>query len=372
MTTATTADTAERPDLPDPHLTPNAPADAPQHHLDPSRNSLNQIRLVLATAVLFHHAFPLGGFAGHPSILGVQLGGWAVFGFFAISGYLISASRKAKPLGQFLVLRVARIYPAFWVCLAATAFVLAPIVYVRNHATLDGFLTTGPVTPANYILVNATLQIGSYGIGDTLISNPYPVAWNGSLWTLFYEFLCYLLIGALGILGIWRRNAWPVAAGFLLSVLAFANVELLLPYVGGNPDVRNFAGLVPFFLGGALVHALKHRLPLTWIGAAVGAAVTAALTLVAPSWGLALASPFMLYTLLWLGSTVPSPGLLRRHDISYGVYIYAFPVQQLLAALGVADHGLLPYTLATIAITFPLAAASWLLVERPIMRRARR
>ena len=88
-------------------------------------------------------------------------------------------------------------------------------------------------------------------------------------------------------------------------------------------------------------------------------------------WGSQLTAPFLAYLLIWLGSVLPSPAVVLRHDISYGLYIYAFPVQQLLILTGIHERGLLLYDLVALLATIPLAVASWLLVERPVMRRAR-
>lgn len=340
--------------------------------LDPRDNSLNLIRLVLASSVLFHHAYPLGGFPGHPEILGARLGAWAVFGFFCISGFLITASRQGKALGPYLVHRAARIYPAFWVCLVVVAGAFAPIDYLKTHGTLDGFLTGGSVTPLNYVVSNATLRIGSYAIGDTLANAPYPSAWNGSLWTLYYEFLCYILIALVAATVWWRRSPLPCAVAFAVSVAMCALWPTLSPYVNGNPDIGNLVSLLPFFLGGSLAHSLRERLPLHVLGALATTAVVALAVVLQPSWGLQLAAPFFTYTLLWIGSALRSPRWFQRNDISYGMYIYAFPVQQLLAALGVAEWGLWPYVALSVAGTVPLAVASWFLVERPVMRRTRR
>lgn len=340
--------------------------------LDPRRNSLNLIRLVLALAVLWHHAYPLGGFTGHPAILGVQLGGWAVFGFFAISGYLITSSRFSRPLGSYLVQRIFRIYPAFWVCLLVTAAVFAPIAYVHASGGIDGYLTTGPVTPIDYVLRNLTLRIDSYQIGTTLADTPYPGAWNGSLWTLYYEFACYLIVGALGCLAWWRRHSWPTLVAFVLTVVAYARWEQLAPYVGGNVDLRNLLQLLPFFLGGSAVYRYRHLLPLHGLGAVASALAVWAAIALSVDWGLQAAAPFLLYLVLWIGHRMPSPAWIRKNDLSYGTYIYAFAVQQLLASLGLHEHGILVYTAVTVALTAVLASASWFLVERPVMRRARR
>ena len=126
--------------------------------LDVRDNSLNLIRLGLALLVLVAHGFYLSGAGTGPSFEGENLGGWAVFGFFTISGYLITASRFANPLGRYLLLRVARIYPAFLVCLVVTAGIFAPIAWAAEGRDWNGFLAT-PTTPLAYVLDNLALRI---------------------------------------------------------------------------------------------------------------------------------------------------------------------------------------------------------------------
>jgi peptidoglycan/LPS O-acetylase OafA/YrhL len=346
------------------------------YQLDARNNSLNLIRLVLASLVLVAHAYYIAGVANPdgtfgPHIDGENLGGWAVFGFFALSGYLITSSRWSNSFGTYLVHRIARIFPAFLVCLVAMVAVFAPIGYLSVHGTLSGYLTTG-TTPANFVFSNSMLRINAFDIAGTPAEVPYPGAWNGSLWSLYYEFLCYLVVGALALLVWMRRSAWGMAGAFVLSVAVHAGwsrgVDSLM---GGNGDFQLLFKLLPLFLGGALVQLLRHRLPLHWAGAAVSAAVVVGAVTLLDGGGPQLTAPFMAYLLIWVGSVLPSPRLIQKHDISYGVYIYAFPVQQLLVLTGIHERGLVVYDVVALACTVPLAAASWLLVERPIMRRAR-
>lgn len=331
-------------------------------------NALNLIRLALALLVLVAHGYYLSGRGDGPSIRGENLGGWAVFGFFTISGYLITASRFANPLGRFLVLRVARIYPAFLVCLVVTAGVFAPLAWWAEGRPWAPFLTT-PTTPVGYVLRNLGLRITAYDVAGTPASVPYPGAWNGSLWTLFYEFLCYLLVAALVCLPLVRRHRWTMGVAFALSVAVWATAPA---WQVAHPDLALFARLAPPFLGGALVQVCVHRLPLRTPVALVAAPLALALVAGIDHWGAQAASPLIAYVLLWLSTVLPSPALLRRHDISYGVYIYAFPVQQLLAYAGLPARGLLAYDLGATAVTALLATASWRLVERPALRAARR
>ncbi|RYV51383.1 acyltransferase family protein [Pengzhenrongella frigida] len=343
------------------------------HQLDPRRNSLNLIRLVLASLVLVAHAYYISGQGVGPHIDGENLGGWAVFGFFAVSGYLITGSRWSGSLGTYLVHRIARIFPAFLVCLVVMTVVFAPIGYLHLHGTLDGFLTAGPTTPLNFIFSNSMLRVSSYEIAGTPGEVPYPGAWNGSLWTLYYEFLCYLIVGGLAVFGWVRRSPWGIGIAFVLSVVAHATwARIAGPLLGGNGDAQLLLKLLPLFLGGALVQLLRRTLPLRWAGAALSVGAVLGAIWLFDGWGAQLTAPFIAYLLLWVASVVPCPRLIQRHDISYGVYIYAFPVQQLLILTGVHTLGLAAYDVVALACVVPLATASWLLVERPVMRRARR
>lgn len=340
--------------------------------LDPRRNGLNVVRLGLAVLVLHAHAYYISGRGVGPHVDGENLGGWAVFGFFAVSGYLITGSRWRNPLSTYLVHRVARIFPAFVVCLLVMVAVVGPIGYVWLHGTLSGYLTTS-TTPANFVWSNLFLRVNAYDIAGTPADVPYPGAWNGSLWSLYYEFLCYLVVGLLALVGFMRRSVWGLVGAFVLSVAAHAGwphgVATLL---GGNVDAQLLAKLLPLFLGGALVERLRHRLPMHWAAAAGSVAVVAGAVWLLDGWGAQLTAPFLAYALIWVGSALPIPDLLRRHDVSYGIYIYAFPVQQLLVLTGAHELPLLAYDVVALAVTVPLAVASWLLVERPAMRWARR
>jgi len=343
------------------------------HQLDPRVNSLNLIRLGLASMVLFAHGFYLSGSGVGPHVDGENLGGWAVFGFFAVSGYLITASRWSNSLGTYLVHRVARIFPAFLVCLVVIAVFFAPIGYLRQNGSLAGYLTTGPTTPAGFVFANSMLHINANEIAGTPAGVPFPGAWNGSIWSLYYEFQCYLIVAGLAMIGWVRRNPLGIAVAWILSVGAYVSWGRVAgPLLGGNGDAQLLLKLLPLFLGGALVQLLRERLPLHWTGALISVAVVLGAIKGLDGWSAQLTAPLIAYLLLYIGSVVPCPRLIQRHDISYGVYVYAWPVQQLLVFTGVHQHGVALYDILVLAGTVPFAVASWLVVERPAMRRARR
>ena len=245
MTAATESEVAPRPGSALPRTAPEARLWRwTGHQLDPRHNSLNQVRLVLATTVLFAHGYYIAGVGVGPHVDGENLGGWAVYGFFAISGYLITGSRWSNSLGTYLVHRVARIFPAFLVCLLVMVAVIAPLGDVWAHGTLAGYLTTA-TTPGHFLFLNAGLRIGAYDIAGTPTGVPYPGAWNGSLWTLYFEFLCYLIVAALAVFPAVRRSPWWIGLAWVASVLGFVGWGRRAPCRRRGPNPRSRARTRP-------------------------------------------------------------------------------------------------------------------------------
>ncbi len=330
-------------------------------------NALNMLRLILALLVVFSHAQILAGVGDGVVVYGQHVGSWAVVGFFGISGYLITGSRLRSNAGTYLINRIARIFPAFLVSLVFVAFLLAPAAYFIEKGTLDGYFSTPP-TPIDFIYSNIFLRIGYYNIGTTLSQLPHPNSWNGSLWSLYYEFWCYIIIGVFMSWVFIKKRVWPTALLFTVSLLTHAGIGYLNPYLGNNAELGLLIFMLPYFLGGALIYQLKDRLPMRgWIA---GVALVAAWLLVAfiPSFGKQAAAPALAYLVLYLGAILPSPKVIQVHDISYGVYIFHFPILQFLMLLGVDRLGFLPLLLIAIALTFLLATGSWLGIERAAMR----
>lgn len=330
--------------------------------LDPRHNSLNALRLVLAATVLVYHAWPLGGFGPGPGLGQWPIGYWAVGGFFAISGWLVTGSRLTTPLGGYLLRRVLRIYPGFVVCLLVTAFAFAPLSTVLaggEYGLGDG---------VRYVLANAALLMTDYSVGDTLSAVPYPGVWNGSLWSLAVEVGCYLLIAFL-VSALARRWLLPVTAA-LLGALTLAQVVADL--LGYRPPfvLDTLAGMSTFFLAGALGYLVRDRVPMrAGCALAAGLAWLAVLLLTLHP---ALAALPVAYLVSWLGATLPLQRIGRRNDLSYGIYIYAFPIQQLLVSTGWAPPNPAVFAMVGIIATIPFAAASWFLVERPAKQAAAR
>jgi peptidoglycan/LPS O-acetylase OafA/YrhL len=325
-------------------------------------DGLNLVRLVLALAVLVSHGVVTAGLA-EPRIAGETLGGWAVAAFFAISGYLVAGSRLTHTMPVYLAHRLGRIMPAYWVSLVVTA-VLALGVLVGT----TGLTTTALRSAVTFVTSNIGLVQVQPDVAGTPVGVPYPGVWNASLWTLAYEFACYLVIGVLvWLLPAARARRRVVLAVIWIGVLAVhAGAPHLLTDV---PEVlQQAARLGTFFLGGALLQSvcrprdLRPGVAFLLLAAALGLVVANNRV------GAEVGAPLWAYVLLSAGCFLPSPRAIRDHDISYGTYIYAFPVSQLLVIVGLREAGLGLFLAGTVALTVTLGALSWVLVERPALR----
>ena len=321
------------------------------------RNNFDGLRLLAALAVLFSHHFPIWGRPYPASVNIPMVGGAAVMAFFVISGYLVTLSWWAQPrLLAFAAKRVLRIWPALVVVVLLALCVLGPLLsslplaeYGRNPMTAD-------------YLRNLLLQT-RYNLPGVFTNHPLANTINGSLWTIPIEVACYAVLAACGVLGLLRwRWLWALAClGYLLWFMGTMSMDIL----GAMQHRWEFPA---YFVFGSLIATLReHFLPHRWRYAALaGAAALLACALNFPYTALLL---FMPAALIAVGtSTWPVLSQAGRFgDVSYGVYLYAFPIQQTLyhlwPQLGFGTSLALAATLSLVA-----GWLSWRLVEAPALR----
>ncbi|MGB4778673.1 acyltransferase family protein [Microbacterium sp.] len=349
-----------------------------QDAFDPRHNSIGFLRWLMAFAVIFSHAGPVAGLFGGVDV-GAQwgaetsLGGVAVTGFFFLSGMLITRSMMStrSPV-RYLWHRVARIYPAWFLVLIVTAFVLAPIAWVAEHGSLGGYGSVESDSPWTYVFNNFTLILGQWSIAGTGAETPATLhgynTWNGSAWTLMYEFACYLGVLVLGFVGALRARivGGLFAAGvLLLSTLQAVRVgELSSAFeVLANTQVLHLAA--PFAFG-ALIQLYIEKVPFSdQLG--IGMLVIAGLCWWRGGWFLVGQYAFA-YGLIWFGTRVTAlSGWDRRADLSYGIYIVGWPVMFLAAVLNIQSAGWFVYLLVVVVAVHVYAYVSWTLVEKPAM-----
>ena len=317
-------------------------------------NALNAIRLLLAVFVVVDHSYKAA--TGRPGPW-AHMGDFAVEGFFAISGYLIAGSRARMAMRPFLWRRGLRLMPAYWALLLFTAFVVAPLSTVLTRSSYDW------ASGAGYVVNNSLLFTTQMGIGGTPEGVAYFGLWNASTWSLPFEAAAYVVFGLLlAMPGFGRR-----AAGAVCTALTVVTVAQSMTG-GGLGIALDLTRLWSFFAAGALMWFLRERLPASGVaGAAAGVLVVGTLFL-DRSLYFAIAPVPVTFLLLWLGARLPVR-VGARNDISYGVYLFAFPLQQLMAVGRVPELvGLEWFAVLSVAVTVPIAWASWLVVERPSMR----
>jgi peptidoglycan/LPS O-acetylase OafA/YrhL len=198
---------------------------------NPRRNSLNFLRLTLASIVLVSHAVLLAGFSVVQNINSTGFAEMAVYGFFGISGYLIAGSAIRNRPGRYLWQRFLRIFPAFWICLIVTAFIFGVIAWLSQpavaHCGLSCYFNARQNGPYSYVYKNLFLHLGQTSISGTPRGSLIPLDWNGSLWTLYSEFLCYLILMALALVGLLRRRGVVLIATMCLwAVVAVIALNL--------------------------------------------------------------------------------------------------------------------------------------------------
>jgi peptidoglycan/LPS O-acetylase OafA/YrhL len=338
-------------------------------------NAIGFLRLFFAALVVLAHAYVLGGFGDDPLARWNHgywdLGNLSVGGFFVLSGFLIARSaERVGDVRRYLRHRFLRIFPAFWVCLIVVAFAIGPLIALREHVSLGGYFGAQTDPPWRYVVMNAALPIRQHGIAGLLGHVPYRTAFDGSLWTLQFEFACYLGVAALAWLGgVQQRRAVPLVF-FVLWVLVFGTVLALQRAPGPlglvlDSNYHLVADLVAFFGAGVVAYLYREKIPVSH-PAGILALVATALALGFPraTFVLWLALPI---AVLWIATHLPLRDVDRHVDLSYGLYIYAFPLQQLCAVLGFFAAGLTVFTAVPLAGALGLAALSWFAIERPCL-----
>jgi peptidoglycan/LPS O-acetylase OafA/YrhL len=325
-------------------------------------NNFDALRLLAALAVILSHAFliaqgtekndPLNWLTGNQCMLGLT----GVFVFFAVSGFLVTQSfeQTRSPL-RYLIKRVLRIFPAYLVCLVLTAFVLGPIV---TTLPLGDYLHRPG--PYNYLYYNSFFDIRVHELpGVMFVDNPIGLEINGSLWSLGCEFDMYLMVLVLGMLRLLR---WPVCIALLALGMACIAFPGTLGFLGG------WGWTLSFFAIGMILYKLRDT-----------RIFDGRLALLALA-GLALSIPLQQFILLFpvfgcylalyiaLHPKLPIIRATRFGDLSYGLYIFGWPSEQIVIWLlhGHAEWWQV-FLLATL-LAGSLAFLSWHLVEKRALR----
>lgn len=336
-----------------------------------ARNNFDFIRLLAASLVIIGHAYVLLDEGGIPYFFGDKISTYAVKMFFVLSGFLVvnSWTNDPDPL-RFVAKRTLRILPAFFAVVFFAACFLGPAVTqipLSEYFHHDQFRT---------YFINLRFFI-VYSLPGVFEQNIYPQAVNGSLWSLPVEVFMYLLVLAMGQLGRFLRgNSFVIAwTALAIAALTLSYFEFALRYnmldgkVVYGVLLKSAADISPYFIIGGCLSLYANRIPLS---PAISAAVVA-LGWYFTSIGYRIEPLLILitsYAVISFGSA--STPVLREFgrfgDISYGVYLYGFPVAQTLSWAYGRD---LPFSLhifGTLAISYGLAFLSWHGIEKHALK----
>ena len=314
-------------------------------------NNFNLLRFIAATLVVFGHSYPLSGNpVGELSVIGsLDITRIAVDIFFVISGFLVTGSLFARK----------------------NVIVFCQSEYFRHPDTWRYLVTNGLFYDTQFTLP---------GVFEQLV---YPNDVNSSLWTLPYEVKMYLILAVLGCLSYagprWLPEKQLANLVMLMAVSATACLiyTILLPRKSVEADTMdNLRFMSLFFIGGAM-HIWRDKLRLNAAIVIIMLALIILLQqkiiqppLIKPYKAFLISySLFIAYIVIYL-ACIPA-GFIRRFnqwgDYSYGIYIYAFPVQQTVSALHGASSPLLLFAMA-FPVTLLFAIASWHWIEQPLLQ----
>ena len=303
------------------------------------KNNFDFLRFFLATAVIYHHSFDLllghlkpgGEFETfHPDTLGQITGhqldfGWlSVNGFFIISGFLITSSwLHGKGLLDYIKKRFLRIYPGYAAAIFFCAFVIGPL----SVASPGSYLRSSDT----YKFLKMLFMRNYYPLPGLFPNVPLTGVVNGSLWTIRYEIVCYVLVALLGVLALLRFRALIVGLFIAWYGLYIAKTYGVAIRFGGDAD--HMPRLATYFFAGMVFYLYRDRIPYSkrWFALSL-IGLVGSLLLHIPLFVFPICATYALFYIAF------APGLklenfARRGDYSYGTYVYAWPIQQLLDSI---------------------------------------
>jgi peptidoglycan/LPS O-acetylase OafA/YrhL len=331
-------------------------------YVDQPENNYLLLRFVAATMVIYSHSYPLLHLPHQTEFLKswfrfTHSGEVGLAIFFTISGFLVTASYIHRGgFAYYLKCRALRVIPGLLGCLLFTALLLGPIVTTLSAG--DYFSNSGTYS---YITGNLSLIKTVFPLPGVYEHLPLPNAVNGSLYTLPAEFRLYMFIGLFGVVGLLgKRNLYLPFMLVLAALALFAPADWALYF-----NKRGFTSLFLCFAFGSVLRVYMQRIPLS--GAILLASVVVLACLYhtrAFQW---LFFVPIVYAVFWV-AYVPNLHFFNRFgDYSYGLYIYAFPIQQ---ALILYFPGIRPLALFGVAFLLTLICAmlSWHLIESPALK----
>jgi peptidoglycan/LPS O-acetylase OafA/YrhL len=357
---------------------------------DYKNNSFDFIRLLMAILVVVGHSGGVGGFGWEPHLRmrdwGMELTNMAtfsVYGFFVISGFLITRSwLGSKSVQDFCIKRIKRIYPGYFVSLLITSFIFIPLYYFLQFGFLPfKFLDEYGKDVSNYFIKNLGVESRITYIKSLTLDIPdkyFDI--NGPYWTLIHEIRAYGLILILGILGFLNNKKIILTLAAMFNfVYVLCSFNVILPIGSKTLHFRDIICdyiadyhifiIFTYFVFGMVFYIFQDKViwnnwfyVLSILGLVIG-------------WKLDIFPVFaplcFTYFVLYSSQVFPLRNLAKKiGDLSYGIYIYSWPIQLCLLYLGlnkVTSNKFLDYPIyALISVILSAVAGylSWNFVEK--------
>jgi peptidoglycan/LPS O-acetylase OafA/YrhL len=337
--------------------------------IDNKNNAFDFVRLVLALFVVFAHSRYL---FGAEDILhweakyfdNLHAGTIAIWGFFAISGYLVTTSwQRSNGIVDFVVKRYKRIFPGFWVSILVCGFLFVPLWYFIKEKTLANFWAINGLDWWKFMSSNLDSEIKVNSVGKVAIDTI-----DGPWWTIHHELRAYIFLAILGFLGFLKGSMrW-----LTLVITIFLNLTRI--HYSFNPEFASWCGqwfgderillFISIFMWGVSLNLFKDILTLKWSGTLVsflfliGGTVFNFLPIVLPF--------CFTYFVISLSYILPVRNISKKiGDLSFGVYLYHWPIRLTLQMLGFQSTlGLWQFLGLNLILTIPFALLSWNFVEK--------
>lgn len=350
--------------------------------LNSRNNSVNAIRLTFAGSIIVLHGMALGGYVEEmPKLIFHEtVGTYMLAGFFVISGYMITASRmSSRSFGDYLWRRLLRIYPAWIASFVLVAVALGPLSMVLEGRSVSGYDWS---SAASYVYKNIFFLLKQFDITGTIQDIPVERIWNFSAWTLFFEFGLWMCIGVLVLIAPKRLLNLGVVSGLVVftAIKVYDKLTTDLSAFGTTNHGRGTGAIDPglmavleplarlgvFFFAGAVLYVYRDKVRLSRVAFWVCLAVSFVLAIV--GWFHIIAAIPFAYVIMHIGTSTRFSRVNYPNDYSYGTYIYAFPITQVLAIINL-DHPMPGWVFCTLAVlcTAPVAWLSWHYLEKPAM-----
>ncbi len=330
------------------------------------QNNFNFLRLVFASLVLLSHAYELVDGNRNRELLTslfgtLSFGEFAVDGFFLLSGYLIIKSWDSTPIIKlFIYKRIARIYPGFIVASVISVFIVGPFGanagQYFSEINLPKFFTNlfvlgFPLTP------------------PVFAGQPYPAV-NGAMWTIRYEFMCYMAVLGMGLLGLVKRPVgWTLVAVALVSIVLVQRLGVDFSIAGKSISFEHpLIRLGQYFAVGGIFYIYRKKIIFDIKIVAICAAFLC-LTMMSQVFvdlGLSVFGGYLLFYFAEVRFSLLKY-FQRASDVSYGVYLYGWPIQKLIIWV-VPDLAVPLIFLCSLGLSMLAGYLSWHLVEKRFMR----